>query len=75
MVQYIYRIVLKRVVFNINNLDFPGGAVVKTALPLQGPQVRSLVRELDPTYMPQIRVRMPQLRSPRTATKEPASYN
>ena len=26
--------------------DFPGGPVVKTALPLQGAQVRSLVREL-----------------------------
>ena len=30
--------------------DFPGGPVVKTALPVQGAWVQSLVRELDPTY-------------------------
>ena len=29
--------------------DFPGGPVAKTALPMQGTWVRSLVRELDPT--------------------------
>ena len=29
--------------------DFPGGPVVKTALPMQGVQVWSLARELDPT--------------------------
>ena len=29
--------------------DFPGGPVVKTLLPTQGPWVRSLVRGLDPT--------------------------
>ena len=28
--------------------DFPGGPVVKTLLPMQGVQVSSLVRELDP---------------------------
>ena len=28
--------------------DFLGGPVVKTVLPVQGAQVRSLVRELDP---------------------------
>ncbi|TEA32589.1 hypothetical protein DBR06_SOUSAS4910081, partial [Sousa chinensis] len=32
-------------------------------------------RELDPTYVPQLRVCMPQLRSPRPATKEPACCN
>ena len=31
--------------------DFPGGPVVKTALPLQGAQVRSLVGELG-SHMP-----------------------
>ena len=31
--------------------DFPGGPVVKTALPLQGPRVQSLVGELK-SYMP-----------------------
>ena len=36
---------------------------------MQGARVRSLVRELDPTFMPQLRVCMPQLRSPPTATK------
>ena len=36
---------------------------------MQGAQVRSLVRELDPTCMPQLRVHMPQLRSPPAATK------
>ena len=29
--------------------DFPGGPVAKTALSMQGFQVRSLVRELNPT--------------------------
>ena len=43
--------------------DFPGGAVVKTVLPRQGARVQSLVRELDPTCMLQLRVHMPQLRS------------
>ena len=28
--------------------DFPGGPVAKTLLAMQGPQVQSLVRELDP---------------------------
>ena len=28
---------------------FPGGPVAKTEQPMQGPQVWSLVRELDPT--------------------------
>ena len=37
---------------------------------MQGAQVRPLVRELDPTCMPQLRVLMPQLRSPHAATKE-----
>ena len=38
-------------------------------LSMQGAWVQSLVRELDPTCMPQLRVRMPQLKSPRAATK------
>ena len=29
--------------------DFPGGPVAKTALPMQGAWVRSLIRELDST--------------------------
>ena len=29
---------------------------------MQEAQAQSLVRELDPTYMPQLRLRMPQLR-------------
>ena len=40
-----------------------------SALPIQGVRVRSLVRELDPTRMPQLRVRMPQLRSLPAAAK------
>ena len=30
--------------------DFPGGPVADSALPMQGAQVQSLVRELDPTW-------------------------
>ena len=37
-------------------------------LPMQATWVRSLVRELDPTLMP-------QLSSPQAATKEPISLN
>ena len=34
----------------INTLQgHPGGPVAKTVLPMQGPRVRSLVQELDPT--------------------------
>ena len=29
--------------------DIPGGPVAKTVLPIEGAQVQSLVRELDPT--------------------------
>ena len=45
--------------------------------PMQGAQVWSLVRELDPTCMPQLRVRirMLQLRSPHAATVELVSHN
>ena len=46
-----------------------------STLPMQGARVRSLVRELDPASMPQLRVCTPQLRSPRAATKEPACHN
>ena len=45
--------------------DFPGGAVVKTL----HSQCRGPEFDLDPTCMPQLRVRMPQLRSPSAATK------
>ena len=31
-------------------LGLPGGPVAMTALPVQGEQVQSLIRELDPTY-------------------------
>ena len=34
--------------------DFPGGPVSKTELPMQGAQVRSLVRKLR-SHMPQLR--------------------
>ena len=44
-------------------------------LPMQGAQVQSMVRELDPTSMLQLRVCMPQLRSTRAATKELAGRN
>ena len=30
--------------------NVPGDSVAKTALPMQGPWVQFLVRELDPTY-------------------------
>ena len=36
-----------------------------SVLPMQGVWVRSLVGELDPTWMPQLRVCVLQLRSPR----------
>ena len=49
--------------------DFPGGAVVKTVLPMQGAWVQSLVWELDPTGMPQLRVHMTQLRRLPATTK------
>ena len=41
---------------------------LNSSLPVQRPQVRSLVRELDPTCMPQVR-------RPRATTKEPGSHN
>ena len=34
---------------------FPGGPVADSTLPTQGAQVRSLVGELDPTHMLQLR--------------------
>ena len=40
-------------------------------LPMQGARVQSLVGEVDPTCMLQLRVRMPQLRSPHATTKIP----
>ena len=49
--------------------DFPGGAVVKNPPSNAGDAVRSLVRELDPTCMVQLRVRTAQLWSPLAATK------
>ena len=52
--------------------DFPGGTVDST-LPMQGAQVWSLVRELHRTCMLQLRVHMPQLRSPPAATKTPSN--
>ena len=55
--------------------DFPGGTVVKNSPPKAGDAVQSLVRELDPTCMLQLRVCMPQLRSPLAATKESTSHN
>ena len=56
--------------------DFSGGTVDKTPRSqCSGPRVRSLLRELDTTRMPQLRVCMPQLRSPWAPTKEPASRN
>ena len=46
---------------NTEILGLPGGPVVKTALPVQGGPVQSLVRELDPTRHTK-RSRVPQLR-------------
>ena len=46
-----------------------------STLPMPGAWVQSLVRELDPTCMLQLRVLMPQLGSPHVSTKEPASHN
>ena len=49
--------------------DFPGGTVVKTPCSqCREPGVQYLVRELDPTGMP-------QLRSPCATTKESMSHN
>ena len=45
--------------------DFPGGVVDKTShSQCRGPRVRSLVRELDPTCMPQLGVCMPLTKTP-----------
>ena len=46
-----------------------------SVLPMQGAGVQSLISELDPICMPQLRVRMPQLRSLCAATKEPVNCN
>ena len=48
---------------------------IRLHAPNAGTWVQSLVREQDPTCMPQLRVHMPQLRSPSAATKEPAGRN
>ena len=63
--------------------DFPGDAVDKTlGSQCRGPELHSWAWELDPTYMPQPRVRMPQprihlpqLRSLGATTKEATCYN
>ena len=51
---YLYTFVKLHRMYNarVNPGDFPGGPVPKTLpmLPMQGAQVRSLDRELDPTY-------------------------
>ena len=47
--------------------DFSGGPVVK----MQGAQVQSLVKELDPSHMQQLRACMPQLMIPHATTKIP----
>ena len=50
--------------------DFTGGPMSKTPCSqFRGAQVRSVVGELDPECMPQLRVCMPQLRGPHAATK------
>ena len=55
----------------INNLFGTSLVVqwVRLRVPNEGAWVRSLVGELDPACMPQLRVHMPQLRSPHVATK------
>ena len=68
-----------------NNIgrDFLGSPVGKTPhSQCRGPRFNPLVRELDPTCMPQLRVHMlqlrvcmPQLRSPHAATKKPTCHN
>ena len=35
---------------NKGDRDFPDGPAADSVLPMQGTQVQSLVRELDPTY-------------------------
>ena len=55
--------------------DFPGGPAVKNPPCNAGDVVQSLVRELGPTCMPQLRVHMSQLRSLPAATKEPMCGN
>ena len=52
--------------------DFSGGPVGKTVLSMQGAQVQTLVEELDPACMPQLkkkRSHMPQLKISHAATK------
>ena len=60
--------------------DFPGGP--DSELPMQGAQVRSLVRELDPSYMLQLRSlhattkkSMPQLKDPACRNEDPSCGN
>ena len=56
--------------------DFPGGPVGKTPCPpVQGLRVHSLVKELDPTCMPQLRVHMPQLKDPTCCSEDPVCHN
>ena len=50
------------------DLDFPGGAVAGTSLPVQGAWVRPLVREADGTYH-NYRFQVTQLR-PSTAKQK-----
>ena len=54
----------------INRIKFKNSKKKKdSTLPMQGAQVQSLVRELDATCMPQLRVHELQLRSHQAATK------
>ena len=48
--------------------DFLGGPVAKTAFPMQGAWVQSLVRELDPTCQKSC---MPQLGAAKLKTQKP----
>ena len=64
---------------NLVNNKVGGTSLVAGWLRLRAPnagaQVRSLVRELDPTCIPKLRARMLQLRSQRPAAKKPTSRN
>ena len=57
--------------------DSPGLVVQweDSALPLQGARVRSLVGELDPASMPQLKIPRAAVKIPRAATKTWCSQN
>ena len=70
-----FSLIIREMQIKTTMRDFPGGPVGKTALPMQGAQVQSLVGELDPTCMPQLRRLHAATKSPHAATKTQCGQN